>query len=1051
MTDCERSTQLITEASRERDIRELRPLSILFCDVVDSVGLSTRLLDEDYQDVIKRFRAICRQLTEKAGGHVVQEIGDGILVCFGCLTTREDDAERAVQVALDMTREVGTLSPGEGSTIEVRTGVASGAVPIGDPEVVVDGVTTNLAARLTETAEPGSVVTEERTYQLTRALFAWTDLGRRSLKGFEEPMQLWRVDRAHAVTTRFDVRVRLGLTPFVGREEQLSTLLGRWENACSGRGQVVLLSGEPGIGKSRIIQVILERIKIPEQQLLRLQCLPDHENTALHPIIDQLKRTLDVVHDDPVNVKINKLESFVESRTKDVSELAPVYAGLLSMPESHFGRIERNPEKLRKQTAAVLLEYLTGRANQDNCILVVEDVHWVDPTTKALLDTVIDKARQLRLMVLVSFRHGELQIPWVEAEHVTALKLEPLDDPYQSLLIHGLTIDRPLLPEQHDSIVSRCGGVPLFLEELTKSALETGAVDVMPSQLESLLLSRLDPLGKIQVSGLDVARSVKEVAQICAVVGWEFSIELLKKVMAPNVDTSSDSEVTREIEAAIERLLESGLISKRGDAYHFKHVLIQEEAYRSLLRKNRAQLHARIARILKETPDRFDIAPEFLAYHFYQAGLTTDAIEHWQAAGHRTARRSSNLEAEHHFRRAMDALGTLPKTVNNLSYMLQLHNDLGPVLMASKGFAASAVEQLYERAVRLGARIGRAAELYFPALAGLQLVRLVQGRHREACQLGEECLAIALETGDSVYLVEAYRHRGAARFWMGDIAESREDFEQVLKHYEPERHEELKFIYGTDPKVSALVFLSMVASLVGRRRDAAARGREAIELVQNVSHRHTEVYANLALALAHDLRGEGYEARARARDAMRIGSEVPFWSSWAKIVKGRTLLQEGRFSEVSPGQMEEDIEAYRKTGAGLAETYFMMTLADSYEARGNVEKALDTLEDGLILTERGGEHFYEAELLRRKGEMLLLTGTADTDVERCLQAALKISNRQGTRLFELRAAVSLDRLWRGQTRQAETQSRIEAILNEIDADDESQDVLKARRTLERSS
>jgi class 3 adenylate cyclase/tetratricopeptide (TPR) repeat protein len=1030
----------------DRDLRELRPVSILCCDIVDSTGLSRRLHPEDFQDLLVRFRETCVRLTEQASGQVVQSVGDAVLVCFGYSAAHEEDSRRALRTALNMVRDFKNAKFKDVS-LAVRVAVASGTVPTGHPDVPIDSAITNLVARLTKIAEPDSVVTDARTYELTQPVFECTDLGNQTLKGFAEPIRLWRVDRAREIAVRFDAKARYGLTPFVDREAEMATLLGRWGEAQKGRGQVVLLGGEPGIGKSRLTQVFQERIRISDPQLLRLQCFPDQRNTALQPLIDQFRRALELSPEAPIDAQLNKIERFIAGWSNDVRRLAPIYAELLSVASNRYGQVERNPEKLRLQTEEALLEYLTVLAHRAPCLIVVEDINWADPTTRAVLGVIISKASNLPLLLLATFRQWEFDIPWLEMDHVTLLKLEQLDDLYRHQLVQNLVASRLLSSQQQHHIVSRGGGVPLFLEELTKNALETGHTETMPGQLETLLHARLDHVGKTRLSGPETARSVKDVAQVAAVIGWEFSLELLNEVLAPDNDGGSNSELAGAIEVAIDRLVESELIRRHGNTCRFSHVLIREEAYRSLLQRRRDQLHARIARVLKERADHFGASPELVARHCEAAGFADDAIQFWQLAGRREARRSSNQEAEHHFCRAIEAANARPDTLGNLIRRLELHNDLGPVMMASYGFASPAVEQVYERAVHLGARTGRPLEIYFPAVAGLQLVRIVQGRHREAFQLADELLTIAKEADDPGYLIEAYRHRGAVLFWMGEVARSRADLEQVLALYKPE-HQELKYVFGTDPKVSTLVFLSMAASLVGRFGEAATRGREALELARSTAHHHTQGYANLAVALSADLRREPQEASEKASAAVQLGSEIPFWAAWAKVIYGRTLLRDPASLQTALSQIAVGMEEYRKTGAGLAETYFKLVSAEAQAANANLPAALQSLEDGLILTERGGEHFCEPELLRTKGEMLLRIGAIDTDVERCFQAALDMAKRRGLRLYELRAAVSLSRLWRGRRRQDKAKERIAAILSVIEAPPEASDYIDARRALE---
>jgi class 3 adenylate cyclase/tetratricopeptide (TPR) repeat protein len=1040
MTDSDQFTQPGNLANREiRDFRELRPVSILFCDIVDSTGISRRMSPEDFQELIVRFRGVCSRLTEEASGHIVETVGDCVLACFGYTVAHEEDPRRALRTALNIVRQVAS-----DVNVRVRAAVATGTIPTGHPEIPFSRETTNLVARLVKVAEPGAVVIDARTHEVTHLTFECTDLGIRALKGFADPMRVWRVDSPREVAVRFDEKAQQDLTLFVDRYEELATLRGRWDQAQKARGQVVMLSGESGIGKSRLTQVFQDQIGIPERQLLRLQCFPDQRNSSLQPIIDLLRRSLDLKPQDNAPMQLYKLERFLAGWSGKPSQHEPIFAALMSIQSRH-GPVERNPERLRVQIEAALLEYVAALARRDTCLLVVEDVHWADPTTNALLGVIVQNVRDLRLLLLATFREEKFDAPWVEMEHVSLLKLEALEDVHSNQLVRNLVASRLLSADQYNTIVSRGGGVPLFLEELTKNALETGRAESMPGPLESLLHARLDYVGEMPVEGLDTARSVKEVAQVAAVIGWEFSLELLEDVLVP--DEHRRTGGSEAIELAIRRLVEADLIRRYGNVYRFSHVLIQEAAYHSLLQGKKDQLHARLARVLMDRGDHFGASPAMIASHCARAGLTDAAIQFFRAAGRKEAHRSSNQEAQHHFFRAIELSNALPDTLANLRLRLELHNDLGPVLMGSHGFADPSVERVYEHAVHLGARTGRPFEIYFPALAGLQLVRLVQGRHREAYQLGDELYVIAQEHGNPAYLIEAHRHRGAALFWMGEVARSRGDFEQVLELYLPERHDELKFVFGTDPRGSANVFLSMGASLFGRFRDAAKHGREALELAQASAHHHTQGYANLAVALSHDFRREAKDAIDKARVAILIGSEVPFWAAWAKVIYGRYLLKEGSSLQEGLDAVATGIKEYQNTGAGLAQTYFKLVSAEGHIATGNFAEALRCLEDGLVLTERGGEHFCEPELLRSKGEMLLRTGAIDDDVERCFQAALEMSKRRGVRLFELRAAVSLGRLWRGKRRQAEAKDRISLILDGIDLPADSVDFIEAGRIL----
>jgi class 3 adenylate cyclase len=678
-----------TAASVER-----RQLTVMFCDLVGSTPLSARLDPEDLRGIINAYHRCCTELVERNDGFVAKYMGDGILAYFGYPQAHEHDAERAVRAGLNLVEAVPKLATNAGSPLQIRIGIATGLVVVGDligtgaaQEQAVVGETPNLAARLQALAEPNSVVIAASTRRLTGGLFEYRDLGAITLKGFVENVPAWQVLGASAVESRFEA-MRTAMTPLVGRNEEIDLLLRRWQQAKRGDGQVVLISGEPGIGKSRIAETIVQRLSNEPHIRLRYFCSPHHQDSALYPSIVQLERAAGFRRGDNDEQRLNKLEAVLAQGTDDLSEPAHLLADLLSIPTGdRYPALNLTPQKRKEKTLHAQLAQVEGLAAQQLVLMVWEDVHWSDPTTRESLDLLIDRVATLRVLVIITFR-PEFHPPWIGRPQVTVLALNRLLRQQRGEMIAYVTGGKTLPKEVAEQIVDRTDGVPLFIEELTKSVVESGILTeagdhyavtgpiaplAIPISLHASLLARLDRLAP-----------TREVVQIGAVLGRSFSHELISVVAGVP---------QQQVDDALTQLVGAELIFQRGtppDAeYTFKHALVQDAAYSTLLRSRRQQLHARIATTLESRfSDIVTAQPELLAYHFGQADLVEKSISYWLAAGRLAREKCAMTEAVAQLRKGLDLLPSVADTAVRQEHELNLQIALGNALIAIKGWSA---------------------------------------------------------------------------------------------------------------------------------------------------------------------------------------------------------------------------------------------------------------------------------------------------------------------------------------------------------------------------
>ena len=1007
------------------DPAERRQLTLMFCDLVGSTALSARLDPEDLRRVYRTYRDACARVVARYDGMIAQFMGDGVLVLFGYPRAHEDDAERAVRAGLDIVAAVGWLKTPDGGRVEARLGIATGLVVVGDlvgqgsaQEQAVVGETPNLAARLQAVAEPGSVVVAASTRRLLGELFRLRALGRLEVKGLAEPIEAWAVEGETSSESRFEMVRARRLTSFVGRQREIALLDERYRLAWRGEGQIVLISGEAGIGKSRFAVRFSEHIGDEPHTRLRYQCSPYHTESAFYPIIEHLKRAAGLDPGDPPAMQFNKLEAMIAEATPQVGDIAPLFAVLLSLPsEDRYAPLGFSAAQRRQQTLTALVDLMEGLARKIPVLLLFEDVHWADASTLEALDMVVERVRELRMLALITYR-PEFQPPWTGQPHVSMLALNRLDRRDRTVLVEQITGGKALPIDVIHQIADRTDGVPLFVEELTKSILESGLLRdegdryvldgalpplAIPTTLHDSLMSRLDRLA-----------SVRLVAQIGAAIGREFPYALLHAVSRLPED---------ELQTALGRLVASELVFQRGTppqaVYTFKHALVQDAVHSSLLRNSRQQLHAQIAGALETaSSELMENQPELFAQHYAEAGLVEKSVACWAKAGRRSAARSAMAEAAAQFRRGLDQLALMPDAPERQRQELEFRSRLGAVLQAVNGQAAPETGEAYARARVLWEKLGSPSE-FLQVPYGQSRYHMHRGELDLAMRLDEDLLRVSRQLNDRGGLVLAHQSCGAGHLLAGRFALSRTHLEEALALYDPICHLSLAHQAGFHPHVNSLAVLGIVLFCLGYPDQALERSSAAIAAARRLAHP-----PSLALSLT-----QGARLLSLAKDDAALDEQVgqlvavateqgfPVWRALGIIYGGWVKAQNGDVAE-GASLLRSGLAAYRATGAELLMPHHIALLAGACEIAGQIPEALTLLDEALQIAGKTRECWLEAELNRRTGQLLLQQGHSESAEER-YRRALSLAEEQGAKLWELRTAVSFARLRRDQGRPAE--------------------------------
>lgn len=1047
-------SELVAEPACRHDA-ERRHLTIMFCDLVGSTALSTRLDPEDMWEVIRTYRAACAKVIAAYDGVIVRFVGDGILACFGYPRAHEDDAERAVRTGLDIILAMRQLETLGEERVGVRIAIASGLVVAGDlisgsasEEQALIGDTPNLAARLQSLAEPGVVVVAASTRRLLGDLFTLRNLGHREVKGISEPIAVWAVDGACASESRFEAVRTARAIGFVGRKAEIEFVLLRQQLAWQGQGQVVMISGEAGIGKSRIVAALSESLVPGTYRRVRYQCSPYHTNSALHPFIAQLERAAGIRSQDTPGQKLDKLEGTLALGTQQVAQAAPLIAALLSISaDGRYPPLGLSPVQQRRQTFAALLDQLEGLARQQPVLVVLEDMHWADATTLELFDLAVDRIRGLPILVLTTFRR-EFDPPWAGLANVSMLRLDRLDRQDTRALVEQVAVGRQLPGEMMRQIIDKTDGIPLFVEELTKMVLESGllveepgrhSIDsplpplAIPATLQDSLMARLDRLAP-----------VKEVAQIGAAIGRDFSYTLLRSV-AGRDDLA--------LGAALAQLEEAELLARCGTppeaSYSFKHALVQEAAYESLLKSRRQLLHKHIGDVLRDKfPVIAETEPELVAYHFTEAGLSGVAFPWWRKAGQQALKRSAYSEAIAHLGKAVAIADELPGGPVRITDRLHLQIAYGRALRGSRGHSAPEAVAAWTRARQFAADIDDPVEMA-PIHSGLFNASLTHGEIVPMRELAEAIVSAANRRPESsVAAVVAHWASGVTCWLEGDYLSARAHLEQALA------------IYGAEPdpatfKASALDlpsvimrFLALVLWPLGSIDRARRLAREAVSAP---GEKRALAHANALVqkAVFDGLCGEHPPILQETETILALAREhaMPLYVAAGTSLNGLARWHAGDRLE-GLAEMRRGWTLLHENDCYLCEPFWAMQIVVAHAETGQVDAGLDILRELMCWTEQSGQHWLDAELHRVEGELLLRRDPPSCcGAEDAFNRALDTARGQQTKTFELRAALRLARLYGTTGRAGAVSELLAPVLVDFDARQDLPDIEDAQMLL----
>jgi TOMM system kinase/cyclase fusion protein len=1020
------ASDVLRPAERTASDAERRQLTVMFCDLVDSTTLSSQLDPEDYRDVVRAYQAACTEVIRRYDGHIAQLLGDGLLVYFGYPQAHEDDAQRAVSTGLGIIDAIEarntSLEPAKGLNLAVRLGIHTGLVVVGDmggagrQEQLALGEVPNIASRIQGLAEPDTILISADTYRLIQGYFECQALGAQALRGVAEPVTVHRVLQESGARGRLDVAHARGLTPLVGRESEVTLLLERWEQAKSGQGQVVLLRGEAGIGKSRLVQRLKEHVANAPHVCWECRSSPYFENTALFPLMDLFQRLFQFQAGNTSDEKFENLRQALRQYRLPLEESVPLLASLLALPlPAHpYPPLNLSPQRQRQTTLETIVAMLLELAEHQPALFIVEDLHWTDPTTLELLNLMIEQIPTTSILTLLTCR-PTFQPSWSHRSYLTEITVTRLSPVQVEQIVNRMTDGKALPPEVLQQILEKTDGVPLFVEEITKAILESGYLKetdghyaltgvlsslAIPATLQDSLMARLDRLV-----------TAKAVAQYAAVIGRQFPYVWLQAVSQLDAAT---------LQRELSRLVEAELLSQRGlppqATYVFKHALIQDAAYQSLLKSTRQQYHQRIAHVLAEQFLETTVTqPELLAHHYTEAGLIEQAVGYWHKAGQRASERSAHVEALAHLRQGLALLQTLRETPERLQHEVALLIALGASLLATKGYAAPEVGQTYTRARQLCEHLEDPYQL-FPVLRGLWNYYHVHAELQTAQALGEQLLSLVQQAQDAAMLVAAHRALGVTLYHRGEVVSAHTHFTQGIALYDAPQHRAAAFLYGDDAGVICHSYSAWTLWYLGYPDQGLVRSHEALTLAQQSAHPFSLGFALSRAAMFPQLLLEVQAARERAEATIVLATEqgFPYCMAQGSMLRGWTLAHQGHAQE-GIEQIAQGLMDYRATGAEVMLPYFLALLADAHGTMGQPEAGLTALTEALTLTDTTGERWYEAELYRLKGELLLQQSASNhTEAASCFYHAIAIAHHQSAKSWELRAATSLARLWRRQ-------------------------------------
>jgi predicted ATPase/class 3 adenylate cyclase len=1016
----DRSPPAVAPATPNQDQRpERRQVTLLFIDMVGSTDMSVQLDEEEFRDVIYNYRDTCANAVRRFDGTIVRFIGDGLLVCFGFPVAHEDDPARAVRAALSLLSDMRQLNDQGVSArapIRVRMGMHTGMVIAGDlrssetfETMGILGDTPNIASRLQQIAPADTLLISEATAQLIGNLFDLRKLGPHEIRGVQGTIDLYEVvgERPGPGTD-----APRAVRQMVGRNQELALLQDRFIQTLNGEGQLVLVTAEAGAGKTRLVHCFKDTLAGTKLLSVTCYCSAYHQSSAFYPIVELIRRALDFDSLDDVEDRLASLHRAFAGLESITPDAVALIAELLELPVPASAR-ELAPSQRRELLLDVLTHWLLKQSEQLPVLFIVEDLHWADASTSSLLARLIQRISAWRVMAVFTFR-PEFKAEWLLEPHGTRLGLRHLSPNEARTLVRQIAGAATIAADVVDLIIAKTGGIPLFVEELTKTVLgdnlaanndnsvqRASAIDSIPSTLRGSLAARLDRL-----------KVAKPLAQVAATLGRVFDGEVL-------------SAVTGESQAVLDEqlaeLLHDGFLQQHGllvnARYSFRHALIQDAAYDSLLKSERQALHRKIADVMSsQFPAMVAATPEVLAQHYAAANLIEPAITHWETAGKKAAERSANVEAASHFENALATLRRLPDTTERARRELSLEVDRGSQLLATKGNAAPQVEAVFTRACELSERLGE-HQLLFRALYGLMMFCIVRGQLDKAHDLGLRLVEQAELAGDRDLLLQAKRPLGLTLFYLGQFAAAKATLEEALRMYDPERHHHHRFEYGSDPAVLAQCNLAWTEWFMGLADSAALDSGQAIDRAVHLDHPHSLGFALSFEASIRQARGEPAETLEAAERAIGVGHtyRFPYWSAWGRMLRGWAIGRLGRLQD-GIAEIEQGLDDYRATGAELMRPYGLMLFAETVAAAGDPRHALNLRDEAAMITSVNRTLFCEPELHRLRGEFVLALNRKNPEALDHFRRAAGLANQLGARALELRAMLSLVSAARGAER-----------------------------------
>jgi class 3 adenylate cyclase/predicted ATPase len=1062
LADRIRAEQAAMEAHGLTD-GERKTITALFADIKGSMALMEDLDPEEARSIIDPVLALMMDAVHRYDGYVAQSIGDGIFAFFGAPIAHEDHPQRALFAALSMQDELGkyaeTLRRAGRSPIEVRIGINTGEVVLRSirkddlrVEYTPIGHSTGLAQRMESLATAGSIVVSEHTYKLTEGYFDFTPLGAATVKGVSEPIAVYEVRGVGPLRTRLQVAARRGLTRFVGRQREMESLQQALAQAKAGHGQIVGTIGEPGLGKSRLFYEF-KLLALGSGLVLDAYSVSHGKATAYLPVIELLKSYFDIQAQDDERKRREKVTGKVLTLDRSLEETLPYLFALLGIEEQPSPLQQMDPQIRRRRTFEALKKLFLRESLNQPLVLIFEDLHWIDSETQGFLDLLSESVASARLLLLVNYR-PEYRHEWGQKTYYTQLRLAPLGQEEAEELLAFLVGNGPSLAALKRLILQKTEGTPFFMEEVVQTLAEEGVLsgergryrlERAPTELhlsptvQGVLAARIDRL----------SREEKDLVQHLAVIGREFPVSLVRQViLQPEEELYRSLSVLQNKEFLYEQPAFPEV------EYSFKHALTQEVVYGSVLQERRKALHERTAQAMEALYSaNLDEHYSELAHHYTCSGNTEKAVEYLHLAGQQAVQRSANVEAITHLTTALELLKTLPDTRERAQQELSLHVTLGVPLQATRSVSSQEVKATYTRARALCQQVGETRQL-FPVLFGLWRVHHVRGEFRTARELGEQFLGLAQREHDPALLLEAHRALGSTLFNLGELAAARAHLEQGIALYDLQQHRSHEFLYGTEPGVFGLSHAASVLWLLGYPAQALQQSAAARTLAHEQSYPYRLLGARFFAAMLRQLRRERPLTQEWAEAAITLAREhgFPAWVGSGTILQGWALADQGQ-SEEGIAQIRQGLATERAIGAGIFHSYFLALLAEAYGKAGQAEEGLATLAEALTMVDNSGERVYEAELYRLKGELTLQSSIQSLEsrikeAEVCFHKAIEIARQQSAKSLELRAVMSLSRLWRQQGKRDEARQRLAEIYGWFTEGFDTKDLQEAKALLE---